>query len=150
MSVRGNLYTVLKSHLVTYGVVSAETKVYESAPEPLPLGDAPIVVMDVDEPEFEYWSMGTGGTVAETYNIVFRLYLGAEDMNPTTAQQYAYDYADKWREALFNMTSSLAVWDTTPLSGTNNIRTYRDVGEAPYLEYTLQVTETRARNASAS
>ena len=157
MSIRSNLFTGFQSQLVVHGVVSASTQVYEAAPEPLPISDAPIALMYVDEPQFEQWTMGSTGTVAETYNVTFRLYLGPEDMTPALAMEAQYAYADKWREAMYGTTQvaqtleqGLGVYNTTPQGGSNNLKTYRDTGEPPYLEYTIQITEHRARNASAS
>ena len=158
MSVRSGLFTQVSSQLSFAGIISDATKFYEGTPEPLPLGEAPIAVMWLEEPDIQDLTMGTTGKVGETYNMVVRIYLGAEDMPEADAQAAAPSYADMLRYAFYVPTDlgsttieqQFGVFNTEHLGGTNNIRTYRQSGEPPYLEYTLQITEHRARNASAS
>jgi hypothetical protein len=157
--VRESIYTQFATTLVLNGVVASVDNAYNGEPEPLPLGEAPVAVVWVEEPQLEYLTMGVVGMVSETYDVIVRVYLGPEDMPAADAQAAQVPLADSMRRVLYSSPSVisgstwesiLGVFNVRPVGGTNNIRTYRAAGEAPYLEYTMEITEHRARSDAAS
>lgn len=158
MSVRGNLYSLISTQLTFSAIISDNSKFYTGTPSPLPLGDAPLAVMWLEEPQIEQFTMGAAGRMSEVYNFKIRLYLGAPDMTETDAVTAASGYADRMRYALSvpadleatSMEGYLGVFDAGIIGGSHNLETFRATGDAPWLEYTMKITEHRARNAAAS
>lgn len=147
-SVRSGIFSALSTQLISVGLIRGTGNLYNGEPAPLPLQEAPIIVLTVGEIETEEWSMGPSGKLLERYDLVLRMYLGPEDMDPDDAQAAQYDAADEFRKVLASITqpATLGVWNIGPMKGTHNLRTYSDAGEAPYIEYTVSIEELRARN----
>jgi hypothetical protein len=149
---RSDIISQAQSELASvFNINSTSMSVGEPVPIPYKPSAYPFVIFRAEQPKsVEQITMGTTGKVAEVYDITIKALLGPSDMTPGRAETAQVDIADKLR-ACFLPDSTLAtlVFDSTLLGGEDNLTTYIERGELPYVTYRLEVTEHIARNAAA-
>jgi hypothetical protein len=149
---RSDIISELQSELATaLNINSTYMSVGEPVPRPYKPSAYPFVIFRAEQLKSTVQiTMGAGGKVAEVYDITMRLLLGPSDMTPARAESAQADIADKLRACFLpNPTQDGLMFDSTLLGGEDNLTTYIERGELPYVTYRLEVTEHVNRNAAA-
>jgi hypothetical protein len=149
---RSDIISQVQSELASaLNINSAAVSVGEPVPAPYKPSTYPFVIFRAEQlKSAQQITMGAGGKVAEVYDIIIKALLGPADMTPGRAETAQVDIADKLRACFLpDPTQGGLMFDSSLLGGEDNLTTYIERGELPYVTYRLEVTEHVNRNAAA-